>query len=687
MKQIAAAFLVCILLTAVSFGAIAEQPAKNVDFTSGTPWPDIDLDGVVTRETPVSLKDNYALYVNKDAILSCQIPEGYPFGGTAMDINLILMDDIREMFLGEAPDSHDAKLAFDLFQLMMDWDSRNAAGVDPLKQMTDRAEAIASLDELAAYLTDVPPEDRFPALWSWEPDIDLDDASRRTLCINVPKLLMDDSAEYSVQTEYGTIKKEARSSLVLKMLGRLGYTEAEAKRKIENCLVFETMIAPSVHSNLVRRSPAYISMINNHVTRDELREIQGELPLLDELEKAIGYPETDAYINMEPAYVEKLKEIWTEENLPLLQDYMIVHGIISLAGEMDRESYDWSLECSNRISGSSGTTGDETMCADAVSDLLAWPVARFYTETYLRQEDKERITALAEDIVKTYSGIMSEAEWLSEETRANAIDKLNALRYRVLYPDDWEQYDCADLNYASAQEGGTYFDAFRQIKRYNRLRDINQYTKPMDKEAWDPRGKPNTVNCAYDPQNNAIYICGAFAQGGLYKSGMSDEELYARLGMVIGHEISHAFDSSGSQFDRNGNLADWWTEADRSAFSERNEKLAAYYSAMQPWEGRSFHGSIMTGEACADMGGMKCMLRIAAGKADFDYDAFFRSYAGLWLTKDSLQMAYSRLNDNHPMPYLRINATLQQFDEFLDFYGIAEGDGMYLAPEDRVNIW
>ena len=108
---------------------------------------------------------------------------------------------------------------------------------------------------------------------------------------------------------------------------------------------------------------------------------------------------------------------------------------------------------------------------------------------------------------------------------------------------------------------------------------------------------------------------------------------------------------------------------------------------MHPWEGQDFYGSIMTGEACADMAGMKVMLKLAAEKEDFDYDTFFRSYAEVWLTKEPLQMAYIRINDNHPMGYLRINTTLQQYDEFLDFYGITEGDGMYLAPENRVAIW
>ena len=117
------------------------------------------------------------------------------------------------------------------------------------------------------------------------------------------------------------------------------------------------------------------------------------------------------------------------------------------------------------------------------------------------------------------------------------------------------------------------------------------------------------------------------------------------------------------------------------------QKMADYYSAMHPWEGQDFYGSIMTGEAGADMGGMRAMLLIAAKKKGFDYDTFFRSLADVWFTKQTLQKAYAQINNEHPMGYLRVNGTLQQFEEFLNFYGITEGDGMYLAPEDRVAIW
>ena len=168
---------------------------------------------------------------------------------------------------------------------------------------------------------------------------------------------------------------------------------------------------------------------------------------------------------------------------------------------------------------------------------------------------------------------------------------------------------------------------------------------------------------------------------------MSEEEVLGKLGVVIGHEISHAFDSTGAQYDKDGNRTDWWTEEDEATFLERNRKMEDYYNAIHPWEGQDLHGSIVTGEACADMAGLKVALRLAAERENFDYDAFFRAYADLWMYKESLQRVYLRINDVHPLPYLRVNCTLQQYDEFLDFYGITKGDGMYLAPENRVNIW
>ena len=684
MQKIISILLAIALFASLGTAAFAQE-AQAPDYSSGTPWMDIDLDGVVTEETPVNLKENFALAINKDKILALEIPEGYPYAGTVMDVALQQADDVKNMFLGDAPQSHDARLAYDLFQLMMDWDSRNAIGVAPLKEMTDAVEAISTLEALTAYFVETPFEDQIGAICGIGSSQDLADSSRYILTVGGGGLLLGDSAEYQELTPYGTVIKAAYSELAMKMLVKLGYSEEEAAQKLENCFSFETMLAPALLTSEEQQSPDYFARIYNIFSRDEMEEAQGKLPILQELEQVEGYPAAEEYLVMQPEFLKKLNEVYTEENLPLIRDYLIVHGAVNMAGALDRECYEWSMECTNAVKGSEGMLDDETVFSSSVASVLGWPVAQLYVETYVKQEDKDRISAMIDEILDAYHGILAEADFLSDETRAKAIEKLDAIDKGVLYPDSWDKYSYEELNFASREEGGTLWDAEIAIAKCELAKSIEDYSKPVDKEKWGY--PPQVVNCFYDPQTNNIYILGAFARGGIYNSDMSDEELYAKLGGVIGHEISHAFDSTGAQFDKEGNMVSWWTEEDYADFLEKNAKMVDYYNNMHPWEGQDFYGSIMTGEACADMAGIKCMLRIAAEKPDFDYDVFFRAFADVWLTKDSLQMSYVRINDTHPMPYLRINATLQQFDEFLDLYGITEGDGMYLAPENRVAIW
>ncbi len=148
------------------------------------------------------------------------------------------------------------------------------------------------------------------------------------------------------------------------------------------------------------------------------------------------------------------------------------------------------------------------------------------------------------------------------------------------------------------------------------------------------------------------------------------------------------FDIRGSQYDKDGNQVDWWTPEDKKKFRDRNDKMIAYLESIHPWEGQDIDGLFRAGEACADITGMKCVLGIVSKKQDFDYDAFFRAYADLWCSKMTPELAeFYAEEDEHPLKYLRINVVVQQFDEFLDTYGIREGDNMYLAPEDRVRIW
>ncbi len=656
----------------------------STDYTTGTPWLCSELEGNVTLETEVSLKDDFFLAVCKDRILSIEIPPGFAAGGTVSDLSFKNITDIKNMFLGEAPQGHDALLAFNLFKLYMDWEGRNARGVQPLKELTDAIEAIGTVDELIRFLVNTP-EEKLPFyFWDARSVTDFGDSEKHILAVSWKGLLLEDSAEYRELSELGRLIKKGKTELTEKMLVKLGYSKEDARKKIENCFSFEAMLAPVILTKEDMGNPDYKSRIYNVFSHEDVKQNQGKVPVLEKLAHD-GYPKAERYMVLIPDFLPTLNELMTEENLPLIKDCLIVNNSIKKMASLDRECYDWGNEYINSVYGISSAMPDEDVFPSLVAGDLEWPVARLYAEKYLSKKAKDRISGLIDKLIEVYHDIINEAQFLSDATKAKAIEKLEAMGRYVVYPDSWEKYECAELNFPSKEEGGTLTQALEAIKAYNRMKSIREYDSPTDKELWP--APPTTVNCMYHLTSNNIYILGAYCQGLMYSDDMSDEEMLGRIGWVCGHEISHAFHVKGSQFDKNGNMTDWWSDEDRAAFLKRNEKMAAYYNSMHPWEGQNFKGSIMTGEACADMGSLKAILRIAKEMENFDYDALFRSLGAVWASRGNLQQAYDQLRDEHPMGYLRVNCTLQQFDEFLNFYGIKEGDGMYLAPEDRVAIW
>ena len=169
---------------------------------------------------------------------------------------------------------------------------------------------------------------------------------------------------------------------------------------------------------------------------------------------------------------------------------------------------------------------------------------------------------------------------------------------------------------------------------------------------------------------------------------MSREELYGGIGTIIGHEISHAFDTNGAQFDKDGNYNNWWTEEDFDAFRARAQKLIDYYDGMTVFGDEKINGARIHTEAIADMTGLKAMLLLASKEDNFDYKLFFESYANLWKKIGTYESVFMLLTqDEHPLNYIRVNSCAQQFDEFYETFDVKEGDGMYLAPEDRVLVW
>ena len=660
----------------------AEEPTEEEtpDLTSGTPWICSTIDGVVTEDSEFDLKDDFYAAVNKERLAANTLKEGEAEIGTFAELDHMAEDVVKTLFDGEEPTDHDIKLAYDLYHMALDWDSRNEIGAAPLKAKTDAVEAIESIDEMTEYLSS---NDDF-MLWTVSKVEHPDDDERSIIFFQFNTLMRRDAAAYPDPTPNGEYVESVLSEYAHAILVKDGYTAEEAEEKIENSLKFETLLAPAIPTNEHLMDPEYQQI----VSRDEMKEIAGALPMLENAEGPGFFPECEEYMILCPEVYDQLNVLYTEENLTLMKDYLIVNIASAYADWLDRECCEmyYDLFVIDR-NGETGIKSDFDYAYGLVNKYLIWAVSKYYTQTNLTQEDKDRLSKLVEDIRAEYHTILNEADFISEETRAAAIEKLDAMKTFILFPDEIEGYD--GLNIRSAEEGGTFFEAMETIEDYLIRKDRADAGSVTDLSGWLSVLPPKAVNACYLGYTNSIYFPGAIAQGSVYNSDMSDEEIYAKMGTLIGHEITHAFDNNGSMYDKDGHLSNWWTDEDYQAFQERIDKMIAYYDTrIFPWEGQGVNGKNMTGEICADMGAVKCMLNIAAKNPDFDYDKFFRSYAELWYREWPFEtVQYRIMTDEHPLAYLRVNVTLQQFDEFLEFYGIQEGDGMYLAPEDRIAIW
>ena len=648
-------------------------------------WLNADIQGNVTENTPAERKNDYGLFVNRDWILQAEIPAGESTTGAMEDVQRTLKDRQIALLKDERLTGHDAELVHKLYALVSDWDYRNAQGVEPAMPIISAIRSIDSLETLTAYLYDRNNLLRYyPLVMAVSTDFINPDIYITQ--IGTPGLMLSDSAEYKERTQAGELRYALREQLGTYMLQRLGLSEDETARVIENAFAFDALLAEHIKPQATHYEADYFTSLLNYYSPEELEALAGGFPILDMLQ-AYGLKVGQSFMVTEPDYIAALPELYTEENVPLMRDWMTLKAAISMTDSLDQETSKQTEAISNAIMGVSGETSEDDIALSSVMGLLPVPMDNLYIQAYCTAQQRQDILDIIEDTVAFYRQMLESVDWLGDETRAKAIEKLDNLRIFAVYPD--ELGDWSGLDFAGPDEGGSLLAASAAVQEFLIALLSDSIDTAVDKDEWDQlRMQTAQVNAQYNPQNNSINIYAGILSGEVYNEDMSYEQKLGGIGTVIGHEISHGFDTNGAQFDKDGAISNWWTEEDYAAFQARAQKLADWYDGFIPWEGANYSGQQVQTEAIADMGGMKCMLAIAAQKDDFDYDAFFRQYATLWRMQAlPAYLITKTAQDTHPLRYLRINATLAQFDDFVDFYGITEGDGMYLAPEARVAVW
>lgn len=652
--------------------------------TVGDKWYASVIAGAVSGETEVSLKDDYFTAANLEYLADLTIEDGYASAGVFSDADKIMTERTLALLQEENPKSHEGKLVSSLYELSMDWEKRNEEGLKPITAEVETIQNIRTIEDVIAYEANA--EDMFSYILApFYTNNSIADPGNYTVEIGSTILFLGDPGEYSNQSEDGKLTEELCYNVVCYMLDRLGFSKEEADKVWSGCQAFESAIAEHMLTleEVYSDDDIYDKIVNTY-TLEELREAQGNYPLVEIL-KAYGMDGSDTYNVSEPEWLSALGSLYTEEHVEEIKDYLLAHCIYDAATLLDRDAYDAVRGYRNERYGITGTIPEEEIGLRVVDNYLSTAMDYVYIDAWCSEEERQRVIDMIHDFSDYYRKMLEQEDWLSENTRQKAIEKLDNLTIRACYSDTREDY--SGLTFASKAEGGTYMEALQAINQFGLQREQEKINQKVDPDLWQMSTRE--VNAYYSPIDNSINIlCGTLV--GAFSMDQADETVLATVGaQTIGHEITHAFDTNGAQFDKDGNYDSWWEEEDYTAFNERADRLVEYMNQIIPCaELAPVNGEMQKTEMIADLGGMKAALMMAEEKEDFDYDVFFRAVAKGWAVIDTKNSLMSQQQtDSHPLCNLRANIPLQHSDEFMEYYDIQPGDGMYLAPEDRVNVW
>lgn len=624
--------------------------------------------GLPTNYEPDPKKDFYA-YANADFLINAGLEEGELERGSFQEAYDLVEERKVRLLTGEISGHTDQEKLTGLVTPGLDWESRNQRSSAWLAQRLRPLQAIASLDALSDYLCSEECLYYGQSLLKLDYMLDPFGTGHYLLLIEPADFAFFGSGIPGVgRTDASGARKEADE-----MLRRVGYDEDEAQAMISRAVDFENKI--------VRLTARWNGSFANHRRVEKMQEDAPNFPIARIL--AVGGYDRSKIIYLEqPEWLTGLNELYTEENRQAMCDLLIIRCLLSAMPTLDKGSFDFWCEQEDYAD---EETSDSAFVMETAEEELSQLLDRAYAEEYCDEKMKEDIREIVTEVTDYYKTMLLTEDWLSEYTRKNAIDKLNAIRFDLVYPEQWE--DWSGLRFRSAAEGGCFAEAMGEIRRYRIKMRQNLANTDVNPELWE--ASCTLTNAFYLPNRNTVYICAGILVGDFYREDMTDEEMFGAIGAIIAHEISHAFDSVGRNFNKDGRANYWWTRPDYDALNQRLYRVAALFDEMHPFgPGTYYAGYQVQDEAMADMGGLKCMLAIASERENFDYDSFFLAYARSYRSVyDHQILRQIAAADSHPLDYLRVNAVLMQFDEFQQTYQIREGDGMYLAPEDRVTVW
>ena len=572
----------------------------------------------------------------------------------------------------------------DLYKMGLDEERLNREGAEPIREalaaiatMSEREQIVAALAELHT--------DGVGVFFAAYPAADLADSNMTILYLEQGGLGMGNRDYY---TEESNAEKKAEYRNYLAKIYGLAGLEGDADAFVNNVLLVEDAIAAKHWTNVECRD---IQRGYNPYTYAELKAEYKAVDW-DAYFAALGLEGVDKLVVSQPSSFANIMEVIATMPVEALRDYLTAHYIDAASSYLSEEFALASFEFFGRtMSGTQEIRPRWKRAMSVPNSILSEAVGQIYVAKYFPESEKARVEQMVANIQKAFSKHIEALDWMSEATKAKAQEKLAAFTVKIGYPNKWKDYSSLNVDatksyWANVVEANHWYtaDAFSEVG------------KPVDREKW--MMPPQMVNAYYMPTTNEICFPAAILQPPFYNPAADDAVNYGAIGVVIAHEMTHGFDDQGSQFDKEGNMNDWWTAEDRAAFEKKTAVLVEQFNAIEILPGLFADGKFSLGENIADQGGLRLAFTALVDSwgderpADIDgftaEQRFYIGYATLW-AQNITDQEKERLTkvDVHSLGRNRVNATLRNIQSFYDAFGITEADAMYMPVEERIVIW
>ncbi|MZK50435.1 M13-type metalloendopeptidase [Clostridium beijerinckii] len=642
---------------------------------------------VTNNSQGVRLNDDFYDAVNSDWIKNAKIEDGKSTASTFDDVENKVTEQIKDIINNLLinkdiyKENSDEKKIINIYNNTLNIEARNREGIKPVKENLDEIKSIGTIDDITKLWKD---KRILNSTIKFSVEKDIKDVKTNILYISPTALSLGNSDEYTNPTENSKKERNLTEDYYNKMLMLSGCTQQESQKKVDDMFKFEEMVAPYIKGKKEKATTKnLIDEEYNVYTVAELNNLAPNLNL-PEIMNYMGIDKANKIILEDPEWLKAFNKLYNQENLPLIKNYIEIVNLLYASNYLSEDFENANKEYASNMLGITGNVSKEEEAVDNVNSMMGMAIGRLYSEKYVPEKTKKDVESITKDIIAVYKKRINNLDWMSSQTKKNAIDKLDKLKIKIAYPDSWNDYSKLDIK--SYEEGGSLFQNAMTLRIFERDKMFNKINKLVDKD--EDQFKPQTVNAFYSATENSIIIPGGIIQGHFYDVNAPKEVNLGGIGVIIGHEISHAFDNTGAQYDSDGNLNNWWTEEDYKEFMQKTQKVANFYSQIEAMPGEKLDGNLTVGENIADIGGVSCLLDILGEMNNANYKAFFESYAVTWRQITTKEYAtYALIIDVHSPNKVRVNAVLPQFQKFYDTYGITEKDGMYVKPGDRIGIW